>query len=92
VEWDLCREMSFRIAWKPYMHSQTLPHLLGAVRAPALVVHGEPDGVVPRSAAELYAARLPNARLEIVPGCGHCVEMERPAELVRLVTTFCNRG
>ena len=36
--WDICREMSFRIAWKPYMYSQTLPHLLGAVRAPALVV------------------------------------------------------
>src|SRR5947208_10475074 len=29
VEWDLCREMSFRIAWKPYMYSQTLPHSLG---------------------------------------------------------------
>ena len=25
--WDICREMSFRIAWKPYMYSQTLPHL-----------------------------------------------------------------
>jgi pimeloyl-ACP methyl ester carboxylesterase len=92
VEWDLCREMNFRIAWKPYMHSQTLPHLLGAVKAPALVVHGEHDGVVPRSASEVYAARLPDARLEVVPGCGHCVEMEKPAELVRLVTTFCNRG
>ena len=32
VDWDLCREMSFRIAWKPYMYSQTLPHLLGGVR------------------------------------------------------------
>ncbi len=30
--WDICREMSFRIAWKPYMYSQTMPHLLGAVR------------------------------------------------------------
>ncbi len=92
VEWDLCREMSFRIAWKPYMHSQTLPHLLPAVRAPALLVWGEHDRVVPRSAAAVFAARLPDARLEIVPGCGHCVEMEKPEALVRLVTTFCNRG
>ncbi len=45
--WDICREMSFRIAWKPYMYSQTLPHLLGAVRAPALVVWGDDDRVVP---------------------------------------------
>ena len=45
--WDICREMSFRIAWKPYMYSQTLPHLLGAVRAPALVVWGDDDKIVP---------------------------------------------
>src|ERR1044071_583596 len=25
VAWDLCREMCFRIAWKPYMYSLTLP-------------------------------------------------------------------
>ena len=59
VAWDLCREMCFRIAWKPYMYSQTLPHLLGGVRAPALVVWGDDDKIVPRSAGELYAALLP---------------------------------
>ena len=86
--WDVCREMSFRIAWKPYMYSQTLPHLLGAVRCPSLVVAGAEDRVVPASAAETYAKRLPNARLEILPGCGHCVEMEQPEILARLVTGF----
>ena len=58
VDWDICREMCFRIAWKPYMYSQTLPHLLGGVRAPALVVWGDDDKIVPRSAGELYAAAL----------------------------------
>ena len=88
VEWDLCREMSFRIAWKPYMYSQTLPHLLGGVKAPALVVWGEDDRVVPKSAGELYAARLPRARFETVAGAGHCVDMEQPEALARLVTAF----
>src|SRR5580765_7070104 len=64
--WDVCREMSFRIAWKPYMYSQTLPHLLGSVRAPALVVWGDHDQVVPQSAAGSYAKALPNAKVEIV--------------------------
>ncbi len=50
VEWDLCREMTFRIAWKPYMYSPTLPHLLGGVRAPAFVVWGDDDKIVPKSA------------------------------------------
>jgi pimeloyl-ACP methyl ester carboxylesterase len=88
VDWDLCREMSFRVAWKPYMYSPTLPHLLGGVRAPALVVWGDDDKIVPRSAGEVYARSLPQARLEIVPNCGHCIDLEQPDALARLVTGF----
>jgi pimeloyl-ACP methyl ester carboxylesterase len=88
VQWDICREMCFRIAWKPYMYSQTLPHLLGGVRAPALVVWGADDKVVPRDAGERYAKALPQARLEIVPACGHCVDMEQPDALAKLAIPF----
>ena len=80
--------MCFRIAWKPYMYSQTLPHLLGGVRTPALVVWGDDDKVVPRSASERYVALLPKASFETVGAAGHCVEMEQPAELARLVSGF----
>ena len=38
------------------MYSQTLPHLLGGVRSPALVVWGDDDRIVPRSAGERYVA------------------------------------
>ena len=86
--WDIAREMCFRIAWKPYMYSQTLPHLLGGVRAPALVVWGEHDQVVPISAGHAYARALPHAIFETVAGCGHCVDMEQPEALARLVTDF----
>jgi pimeloyl-ACP methyl ester carboxylesterase len=88
VDWDLCREMSFRIAWKPYMYSPALPHLLGGVKAPALVVWGDDDKIVPRSAGELYARSLPKARFETVAASGHCVDMEQPDALARLVTSF----
>jgi len=88
--WDLCREMSFRIAWRPYMYNPTLPHLLGGVRAPALVVVGEHDNVVPHSAADEYVKALRSARKEVVAGSGHCVDMEKPAELAGLVTKFIN--
>ena len=89
--WDICREMSFRIAWKPYMYSQTLPHLLGAVRVPSLVVWGDDDKVVPQSAGHRYLEALPNAVLEIVRHAGHCVEMEQPEALARVVTSFLGR-
>jgi len=90
--WDICREMSFRIAWKPYMYSQTLPHLLGSVRAPSLVVWGSEDKVVPPSAAKRYAEALPNAKLELVRGCGHAVDMEQPETLAKLVIPFIAQG
>lgn len=88
--WDIAREMCFRIAWKPYMYSQTLPHLLGGVRARSLIVWGDDDKVVPRSAGDVYARALNGARLEIVPDCGHLIEMEKPEALARLVTDFMN--
>ena len=89
--WDICREMSFRIAWKPYMYSQTLPHLLGSVRAPALVVWGDHDKVVPLSAGKRYLESLPDAHLEIVKSCGHAVDMEQPEALAKLVSNFIGR-
>lgn len=89
-QWDICREMSFRTAWKPYMYSQTLPHLIGGIRSPALVVWGDDDKHVPISAAPVWQHGLRNARLETVAACGHYVEMEKPDELAKLVTAFVN--
>ncbi len=87
-QWDISREMSFRIAWKPYMYSQTLPYLLGGVRAPALVVWGDDDQVVPLSSGRRYVEAVPNARLEIIPACGHLVELEQPTALATLIRSF----
>ena len=92
VAWDLCREMCFRLAWKPYMYSQTLPHLLGGIQSPALVVWGDSDKIVPKSAGELYARSLREARFEIVREAGHCVDMEQPEALARLVTPFIEQN
>jgi pimeloyl-ACP methyl ester carboxylesterase len=89
-QWDLNREMTFRIAWKPYMYNAALPHLLGGVSAPALVVWGRDDRIVPLECGERLVKALPQARLAIVEGAGHFVEMEQPDELARLVTEFVN--
>jgi len=84
-QWDLNREMTFRIAWKPYMYNPSLPHLLGGVATPTLVVWGREDRIVPLECGERYVKALPNARLEVIDGAGHFVEMEKPEELARLI-------
>jgi hypothetical protein len=86
--WDIAREMSFRTAWKPYMYSQTLPHLLGGVRSPSLVIWGDDDRIVPISAGQEYAKRLPGAKLVTVPACGHFAEMEQPEAVANLCLDF----
>lgn len=85
---DICREMCFRTAWKPYMFSQTLPNLLQSVPNETLLVWGDDDKIVPAECADLYCAALPNARKEIVKGSGHAVDMEQPQELAGLVGGF----
>jgi pimeloyl-ACP methyl ester carboxylesterase len=82
------REMTCRVAWKPYMHSLTLPHLLPGVRARTLILWGKEDAITPLNSGELYARAIPRARLVTIDNCGHMPEMERPAEFVALVRDF----
>src|ERR1051326_4816644 len=87
-QWALNREMTFRVAWKPYMYNPPLPHLLAGVAAPALVVWGRQNRIVPLECGERYVKALPDARLETIDGAGHFVEMEKPDGLAKLVGGF----
>jgi pimeloyl-ACP methyl ester carboxylesterase len=89
--WDYSREMTCRLAWKPWMFSRQLPHLLGEVPTPALVVWGSEDRVIPLDCGQQYAELLPDARLEVVDA-GHIVDLETPARLAELVTDHARRA
>ncbi len=52
---------------------------LGGIDVPVLVVAGEEDAIVPADATDNMAARIPGARLHLVPGAGHLSPMEQPA-------------
>jgi pimeloyl-ACP methyl ester carboxylesterase len=91
-QWDVNREMTFRVAWRPYMHDPALPHLLGGVQAPALVIWGRDNRIVPLECGERYVKALPRARLVVIEGAGHFVDMERPADLARAVIDFATQA
>lgn len=61
---------------------------LAAVRSPTLVLFGAHDRVVPPGNADLLAARLPDARVAILPDAGHFFPFETPEEANRKVTGF----
>ena len=83
--WDINREMTTRVGWKPYMHNMALPYLLPSVHTPTLLVWGSADTIVPVNSGALYAEKLPDARLEILEGAGHWLELDRPDDLARLI-------
>jgi pimeloyl-ACP methyl ester carboxylesterase len=87
-QWDLNREMTFRIAWKPYMYNPTLPPLLGGVPTSTLIVWGREDRIVPVECAEQYARALPTSRLAVLDRAGHFLDMEQPDTLAKLVAQF----
>jgi pimeloyl-ACP methyl ester carboxylesterase len=58
------------------------------VEAPALVIHGEDDLIVPVENGRMLASRLPNARYVELPGRGHNVPLEDPETFNRLVLEF----
>jgi pimeloyl-ACP methyl ester carboxylesterase len=61
---------------------------LGEVRVPTLVVVGDHDVPDTQANADRLAAEIPGARLAVVPGVAHLVNMEAPAVFNRLVLDF----
>jgi pimeloyl-ACP methyl ester carboxylesterase len=84
--WELNREMTARLAWKPYMFSHQLPQLLRGVHTRTLVVWGDLDRIAPVECGSLFQEAMPNAELVVLPETGHFIEMERPEELADLIT------
>jgi pimeloyl-ACP methyl ester carboxylesterase len=62
--------------------------LLGSILEPVLVIHGQEDQLIPPTEAEAAFARLPNARLALVPRAGHLVNLEQPEAFNAEVRTF----
>jgi pimeloyl-ACP methyl ester carboxylesterase len=66
--------------------------LLERVTAPAELIHGEGDVMVPLRVAEAAAARMPTATLTTLSGTGHMPWLECPARVAERVRRAASRG
>jgi pimeloyl-ACP methyl ester carboxylesterase len=73
-----------RLTWNP-QYDLALERRLRRVECPALVVGAEDDRVIPNEVSDRYAALIPQARIERVPGAGHAVAVEQPDALADLI-------
>jgi pimeloyl-ACP methyl ester carboxylesterase len=73
----------------PYFYNRALSNRLHRIAAPALVIWGEDDRLVPPAHGQRYAELLPGARgLNVVRNAGHSVIAEKPAAVAELVLEF----
>ena len=87
--WEDARAESARLAWKPYMHNPSLPHLLEGVRGlPTLIVSGREDRIVPVSAGHAYNRAIAGSELLVLDKCGHRPEIEHTSEFVNRLRGF----
>jgi len=55
---------------------------------PTLIVWGSRDGVIPVAHASIAHDLIPGSRLEIIPGAGHFVPLERPDVFLAVLNDF----
>jgi 3-oxoadipate enol-lactonase len=62
------------------------------VKAPVLVLVGEHDEATPPPMSHELAALLPNARLQIIPGCAHVPQLQAPELFLEMIGGFLQDG
>jgi pimeloyl-ACP methyl ester carboxylesterase len=74
------------------MASGSRVDLLRRIRAPALVVHGTDDPLIPVAAGKDTAAHIPGAELKIIRGMGHDLPSGLVPILVEAIAAHCRRA
>lgn len=69
------------LAWEAYSR-------LAKIAAPTLVIHGENDKLVPMENGKLIAARIPGAKLVILPKASHIFATDQPGAANAAVLEF----
>jgi pimeloyl-ACP methyl ester carboxylesterase len=92
LEWQIvllrANEAAARLLWP--LGDTGLEKRLHRIGAPTLVVAGEKDQVLPRSYARKFVRVLDGkAKLEVVAGAGHLVDLDAPEKLATLVLAHC---
>ncbi len=82
-DWD-------RALWETVLASRPLKleERLKELQVPVLVISGDDDRVVPTAQSVRLAQELPQAKLAILPDCGHVPQEECPEAFLREVSEF----
>jgi non-heme chloroperoxidase len=77
--------------WKDYLAgllAAEVPTQTGVIAAPALIQWGDQDAFCRRSDQDALLAAIPQARLEVYRGTGHCPHWEQPERAAAEIAAF----
>ncbi len=63
---------------------------VAAIDLPTLLLHGEHDPLMPLTAAQWLAEKLPQAQLQVIPGAAHAAFLTNPDDFAARIVAFSN--
>lgn len=78
-----------RLCWQPRFFNPHLEKWLHRIDVPTHIVWGREDRLIPLAYAQAFAKLVPDARVTIIPDCGHLPHIEKADEYARIVSAFC---
>ena len=82
------RFMAAKLGWEPRWFNPALERWLHRVTVPTLVLWGADDKIMPSKYSELWAARVPHAKVDVIPQCGHLPFIEKAGVTATKVLRF----
>ncbi|SJL84965.1 alpha/beta fold hydrolase [Vibrio palustris] len=63
-------------------------HLLMDIKQPCLIIQSEHDALVPVEVGYFMQSQIPDAKLDIINGKGHCLHMTYPLKILNSIQNF----
>lgn len=78
------------LAWNRWFNP-ALPHRLGRLHLPALLLWGEHDRVTPPAYGRAYQRLIAGSELKLIAACGHMAHLEDPEAVAGAIAGFAGR-
>jgi pimeloyl-ACP methyl ester carboxylesterase len=91
IEWPIeqvrANEAAARVFWP--LGNTRIEKRLRLIKAPALLLWGEQDKIMPHAYAEIFAKGIAGpTTTKIIPGAGHLAELDKPVEVAAAILAF----